>query len=82
MVLATSLTLVGLLFASVTRCSPLTQQTVVSGQPPGIYGTNFTKTGPIDQGQTTFPKEADKNLKGDEVLFQNLLAAEWIVDDL
>jgi hypothetical protein len=82
MVFTTSFTLVALLLshASVTRASPVTQ-TVIGGPPAGIYGTNFTKSGPVDQGQTTFPKQADKDLKGDDILFQNLLSAEWIVAD-
>ena len=74
------LTLLGLLFPSVSWASPLTQ--IIGGPPPGIYGTNFTKSGPVDQGPTTFPKEADQNLSSDTILFQNLLSAEWIVQDL
>jgi hypothetical protein len=77
--LTTSLTL-GLLSALVIRASPLTQ--IIGGPPPGIYGTNFTKSGPVDRGPTTFPKQADKNLTVDTILFQNLLSAEWIVQDL
>lgn len=74
------LTLLGLLSASVSWASPLTQ--IIGGPPPGIYGTNFTKSGPVDQGPTTFPKQADQNLSVDAILFQNLLSAEWIVQDL
>lgn len=75
--------LIGLLYiTSDTQASPVGQQAVIGGPPPGIYGRNFTKSGPVDQGQTVFPKEADKNLAGDDILFQNLLSAEWIVQDL
>jgi hypothetical protein len=81
MILATGLTLVVLLSASVTHSSPI-EQSVIGGPPAGIYGTNFTKAGPVDQGPTTFPKQADNKLTGDDVLFQNLLSAEWIVQDL
>jgi hypothetical protein len=75
-----ALTLLGLLSASVSRASPLTQ--IIGGPPPGIYGTNFTKSGPVDQGPITFPKQADQHLSVDAILFQNLLSAEWIVQDL
>lgn len=76
-----SIILLGFLFTPLIRASPV-GQTVIGGPPPGIYGTNFTRAGPVDQGRTSFPKEADKDLKGDTVLLQNLLAAEWIVQDL
>lgn len=48
-----------------------------------IYGKNATSYGPINYGQTTFPKPS-KQIKssGDQLLFQNLLAAEWIVDSM
>jgi hypothetical protein len=81
MVLATSLTLFGLLSAQIIHASPVTQS-IIGGPPAGIYGTNFTKFGPVDQGPPNFPKQADQNLSGDAILFQNLLAAEWIVQDL
>jgi hypothetical protein len=81
MILTTSLTFFGLLSAPVICASPLTQK-IIGGPPAGIYGTNFTKFGPVDQGPTTFPKQSDKNLSVDTVLFQNLLSAEWIVQDL
>lgn len=81
MVPAISLTLFALLSVSVIHCSPI-DQAVIGGPPAGIYGTNFTRSGPVGQGTTTFPKEADNNVTGDDILFQNLLAAEWIVEDL
>jgi hypothetical protein len=81
MILTTSLTFYGLLSAPIIRASPIAQN-IIGGPPAGIYGTNFTKSGPVDQGPTTFPKQADKGLSVDAVLFQNLLAAEWIVQDL
>lgn len=81
MTLTTGLTLIALLSASVIHGSPV-EQAVIGGPPAGIYGTVFTKSGPVDQGPTTFPKQADKNLTGDDILFQNLLSAEWIVEDL
>jgi hypothetical protein len=81
MVLATSLTLFALLSAPTIRASPITQN-IIGGPPAGIYGTNVTKFGPVDQGPTTFLKQADKNLSVDAILFQNLLSAEWIVQDL
>lgn len=74
------LTLLGLLSASVSWASPLSH--IIGGPPPGIYGTNFTKWGPVDQGLVTFPKQDDQNLSVDAILFQNLLSAEWIVQDL
>jgi hypothetical protein len=81
MILTTSLTLFALLSAAVICASPITQK-IISGPPAGIYGTNFTKSGPVNQGPTTFPKQADQNLSVDTILFQNLLSAEWIVQDL
>lgn len=81
MILTTSLAFFGLFSAQIVRTSPVTQN-IIGGPPVGIYGTNFTKSGPVDQGPTTFPKQADKDLSVDAVLFQNLLAAEWIVQDL
>jgi hypothetical protein len=81
MVLTTCLAFFGLLSTQIIRASPVTQN-IIGGAPVGIYGTNVTKSGPVDQGPTTFPKQADKNLSVDAVLFQNLLAAEWIVQDL
>lgn len=72
--------ILGLLCIPFISASPLAQ-TIIGGPPAGIYGTNFTQFGPVDQGQTTFQKQADKNLSIDAVLFQNLLSAEWIVQD-
>lgn len=48
-----------------------------------IYGKNATSYGPQTFGQTTFPLPSSPRISsGDQKLFQNLLAAEWIVDSM
>jgi hypothetical protein len=77
-----TLALLGAPFAPLVASVPISNsQTMLGGPPAGIYGTNFTKSGPVSQGNTTFPKQADKDVTNDDILFQNLLSAEWIVRD-
>lgn len=48
-----------------------------------IYGNNATSYGPRNYGQSTFPSPSSPmKSSGDQLLFQNLLAAEWIVDSM
>lgn len=55
-------TLLAVLATSFVAASPLkrsesatNQVTYGGGPPPGLYGTNYTKSGPTDPGTTSFP---------------------------
>ncbi|PWN36508.1 uncharacterized protein FA14DRAFT_175820 [Meira miltonrushii] len=54
-----------------------------SRQENSIYGKNATSYGPQTYGQSTFPAPSNPaEVSADQILFQNLLAAEWIVDSM